>query len=55
MSIPAILIILLMLAFLGVLPVWPYSRNWGYYPSIITAVGLLVLGGLPIVVSIGAG
>jgi hypothetical protein len=18
---------------LGVLPTWPYSRNWGYYPS----------------------
>lgn len=28
-----ILIVLLVLVFLGALPAWPHSRNWGYMPS----------------------
>ena len=36
-----ILIILLVLAVIGSLPMWPYSRGWGYYPS--GGVGLIVL------------
>jgi Protein of unknown function (DUF3309) len=36
-----ILIIILLLALLGALPTWPYSRSWGYYPS--GGVGLIVL------------
>jgi len=28
-----ILIILLILALIGALPSWGYSRSWGYYPS----------------------
>jgi len=28
-----ILIVILLLALLGALPSWPYSRSWGYYPS----------------------
>jgi hypothetical protein len=28
-----ILIIVLILFFLGALPVYPHSRSWGYYPS----------------------
>lgn len=28
-----ILIVLLVLVFLGTLPAWPHSRNWGYMPS----------------------
>jgi hypothetical protein len=36
-----ILIVLLILMLLGALPTWPYSRNWGYYPS--GGLGLLVL------------
>ena len=28
-----IVIILLILAMLGALPRWGYSRGWGYYPS----------------------
>jgi hypothetical protein len=28
-----ILIVILILALLGVLPRWPHSRDWGYYPS----------------------
>ena len=36
-----ILIILLVLALIGSLPTWPYSRGWGHYPSGV--VGLIVL------------
>ncbi len=28
-----ILLIVLVLALLGALPVYPYSSGWGYYPS----------------------
>lgn len=29
-----ILILIVLLALLvGVMPAWPYSRSWGYYPS----------------------
>jgi len=36
-----ILIIVLVLFLLGALPSWPYSANWGYYPS--GGVGLLLI------------
>jgi hypothetical protein len=36
-----ILIVILVLALLGALPSWPYSRGWGYYPS--GGLGLVVL------------
>jgi len=42
MPIETILIILLVLLLLGVLPTWPYSRGWGYYPSSAVLV-LLIL------------
>jgi hypothetical protein len=38
-----ILIIILVLALLGGLPTWPYSRSWGYGPSGILGVVLVVL------------
>ena len=28
-----ILIVLILLLLLGALPTWPYSTDWGYYPS----------------------
>ena len=28
-----ILIVVLILALIGALPTWGYSRNWGYFPS----------------------
>jgi len=31
----------LILLLLGALPTWPYSRNWGYYPS--GGLGLIVV------------
>ena len=36
-----ILLIILILVVVGVLPTWPHSRSWGYGPSGI--VGLIVL------------
>lgn len=36
-----ILVILLVLLLVGAFPTWPYSRNWGYYPS--GGLGLIVL------------
>lgn len=28
-----IILVLLILLLLGKLPMWPHSKNWGYYPS----------------------
>ena len=36
-----ILLIVLIVLLVGAVPTWPYSREWGYYPS--GGVGLLVL------------
>jgi Protein of unknown function (DUF3309) len=38
-----ILIILLVLLLLGAVPRWPHSRNWGYFPSGLLGVVLLVI------------
>ena len=38
-----ILIIILILLLLGAVPAWPYSRGWGYYPSGILGIILLVV------------
>jgi hypothetical protein len=38
-----ILIVLLVLAVIGGLPRWGYSENWGYGPSGVLGVVLLVL------------
>lgn len=38
-----ILIILLILLLLGSVPSWPYSRNWGYSPSGLLGVILLIV------------
>jgi len=36
-----ILLIVLVLMLLGVIPTWPHSRQWGYYPS--GGIGLVLL------------
>ena len=33
MSLGTILLIIVVLLLLGALPTWPYSAQWGYYPS----------------------
>ncbi len=36
-----VLIIILVLLFVGALPTWNHSRQWGYYPS--GGLGLILL------------
>jgi len=38
-----LLLIILILLLMGGLPAWPYSRNWGYGPSGLVGVLLVVL------------
>jgi len=38
-----ILLVILLLLVVGALPSWPYSAGWGYYPSGILGVLLLIL------------
>jgi hypothetical protein len=38
-----ILIIVLVLILIGVIPTWPHSRSWGYAPSGVLGLVLLVL------------
>jgi hypothetical protein len=38
-----ILIILLILLLIGAVPAWPYSRGWGYYPSGLLGLILLIV------------
>lgn len=38
-----ILLIILGVLLLGAIPSWPYSRGWGYYPSGILGVLLIIL------------
>jgi hypothetical protein len=45
-----LLIIIIILLLIGVLPTWPHSANWGYFPSgglgvvLIIVVVLLLTG-----------
>jgi hypothetical protein len=36
-----ILLLILIILLLGALPTWPYSSDWGYYPS--GGLGLILL------------
>jgi hypothetical protein len=40
MSLGTILLIVLILMLIGVIPTWPHSRSWGYWPS--GALGVVV-------------
>lgn len=37
-----ILIVVLVVLLLGAVPAWPYSRGWGYFPSGLLGILLLV-------------
>ncbi|MEZ7198024.1 DUF3309 family protein [Pseudodesulfovibrio karagichevae] len=41
MSLGLIVLIILVLALLGIIPVWSHSRSWGYGPS--GGLGLIAL------------
>ena len=38
-----ILLVILVLLLLGAFPAWPYSRGWGYYPSGLVTILLVVV------------
>jgi hypothetical protein len=38
-----LLIIILVLLVLGALPLWPYSRSWGYLPGGVIGLILIIL------------
>jgi hypothetical protein len=48
-----LLLILLIILLLAVVPAWPYSREWGYYPSgtlgtvLLILIVLMLIGYLP--------
>jgi len=52
MSLGTILLIVLILILVGVIPTWPHSRSWGYAPSgvlglvVVVIVVLLLMGRL---------
>ncbi len=43
MSLGTLLLIVLILVLLGVIPAWPHSSGWGYGPSGILGVVVVVL------------
>ncbi|HEV8689365.1 MAG TPA: DUF3309 family protein [Ideonella sp.] len=52
MSLGTILLIVLILMLLGAIPTWPHSKSWGYGPSgvlglvVVVIIVLLVMGRL---------
>ena len=53
MSLGTILLIILILLLIGAVPTWPYSRGWGYAPSgvlgllLVIVIIWLLVGGRP--------
>lgn len=43
MALSTILLVILVLLLVGAVPAWPYSRGWGYYPSGLLGVVLIVI------------
>ena len=43
MGLGTILLIVLILMLIGVFPTWPHSRGWGYGPSGVLGLILIVL------------
>jgi hypothetical protein len=43
MTLGTILLIILVLLLLGVFPTWPHSRGWGYGPSGLLGVVLVIV------------
>ncbi|BAB50636.1 MULTISPECIES: DUF3309 family protein [Mesorhizobium] len=43
MPISTLVIVVLILVLVGAVPAWPHSRSWGYGPSGIVGVALVVV------------
>ena len=46
MPINGILILGVLVIILGILPIWPYAKKWGYYPSGWLGLSLAIFIGL---------
>ena len=43
MTLGTVLLIVVLVLLIGASPTWPYSRGWGYAPSGVVAVMLVVV------------
>ena len=43
MTLATLLLIVVVLVLIGALPSWPYSRGWGYFPSGILGVVVVIV------------
>lgn len=43
MSLGTILLIVLLLMLVGAIPTWPHSRRWGYGPSSVLGIVLIII------------
>ncbi|MDD5581499.1 MAG: DUF3309 family protein [Methylobacter sp.] len=43
MSVGTILLVIIILMLLGVIPTWPHSRSWGYGPSGVLSLILVIV------------
>ncbi len=43
MATSTLLLIILVILLIGAVPTWPYSRGWGYGPSGVLGIVLVVL------------
>jgi len=43
MTLLFVLAVVLIVALLGSLPIWPHSRGWGYYPVGVSTVLVVIL------------
>ena len=43
MSLGTILLIVLILMLIGVIPTWPHSKSWGYAPSGVLGLVVVIL------------
>ena len=52
MTLATVLLVVLIVMLVGTIPSWPYSQNWGYWPSgglglvVIIVIILLLMGRL---------
>jgi hypothetical protein len=43
MSLGTVLLIILVLVLIGAIPAWPHSRSWGYAPSGVIGLILMIV------------
>ncbi|MDF1608554.1 DUF3309 domain-containing protein [Hoeflea sp. YIM 152468] len=43
MGLSTLLIIILVILLIGAVPSWPHARNWGYGPSGVLGLALLIV------------